>query len=63
MAVMIALRKIVPVAVLVAMPAFAQAAPIPKPVADMIRGAVENEEPAAANAVDRPPKSMRYSRA
>jgi putative salt-induced outer membrane protein len=50
---MIALRKILPLAALVAVPAFAQAAPIPKPVADMIRGAVENEEPSAANAVVR----------
>jgi len=53
---MTALRKILPVVVLVALPAMAQAAPIPKPVADMIRDAVENEEPPAVNALVRSAK-------
>lgn len=53
---MAALRKILPVVVLVAMPAIAQAAPIPKPVADMIRDAVANEEPSAVNALVRSAK-------
>jgi len=53
---MAALRKILPVIVLVAMPAVAQAAPIPKPVADMIRDAVANEEPSAVNTLVRSAK-------
>lgn len=50
---MIALRKVFPLVVLLAMPGLAQAAPLPGPVADMIRHAVENEEPSAVNAVVR----------
>ena len=38
------------------MPAVAQAAPIPKPVADMIRDAVANEEPSAVNTLVRSAK-------
>ena len=50
---MIALRKVFPLVVLLAIPGMAQAAPLPGPVADMIRDAVENEEPSAVNAVVR----------
>lgn len=50
---MMALRKILPVVVLALVPAIAQAAPVPRPIADMLRNAVESGDMAAANAVVR----------
>jgi len=45
--------KVLPVFLLLALPGLAHAAPLPKPVAEMIRAAVENESPSAARAVVR----------
>lgn len=50
---MAVLRKIFPVVVLALMPALAHAAPVPKPIADMLREAVENGDLSAANTVAR----------
>lgn len=50
---MAVLRKIFPVVVLALMPALAHAAPVPKPIADMLREAGENGDLSAANTVAR----------
>ncbi len=46
-------RKVLPLAALLAMPGLAQAAPVPKPVADMMRDAVESGDLSAANTIVR----------
>lgn len=50
---MIAFRKIFPLAVLLVAPGFAQAAPVPRAVADMMRDAVESGDLSAASTVVR----------
>ncbi len=53
---MIALRKFIPFVAVLMAPGLAHAAPLPRPVADMIRAAVESEDLSAANAVVRTAK-------